>query len=146
MFDWMATLVVGNPWKAAMLVIAPMMRGRPMFRTWIALFGASVATFFVHAPLGYLAIDAIAASIVVARPSGLAQKAIGVLFVCMVLFDLGFYLSPQADSDLFRTILTGIGWLQWLILGAWAGHDLLGRYRNWNSGVDCPPHTVQRRV
>jgi hypothetical protein len=126
-----------------MLVIAPFMRGRPMLRTWAALLGASVATYWVHTPLGYLAIDAVAAALVVARPSGLAQKAIGALFVCMVLFDLGFYLSPQFNGELFRAILTGIGWVQWLILGAWAGHDTWGRYRNWSNPALYPYHARQ---
>jgi hypothetical protein len=146
MVDWLIQTLTSAPWKVAMICIAPFMRGRPMLRTWVALFAASVATYFVHTPLGYLVIDAVAASLIVARPSGLAQKAIGALFVSMVLFDLGFYLSPQADENLFRTVLTGIGWIQWLILGAWGGYDLLGRYRDWNSGVDRPPVAHQRRI
>lgn len=120
-------------WKVAMMMLAPFLRGRPMLRTWAALFGASLSTFWIYTPLGYLLVDAVAAAIVVARPSGLAQKSIGALFVCMVLFDLGFYLSPQADVALFRAVLTGIGWVQWLILGAWTGHDAWGRYRNWSN-------------
>jgi hypothetical protein len=141
-----------------MLVIAPFMRGRPMLRTWAALLGASVATYWVQTPLGYLAIDAVAAAIVVARPSGLAQKAIGALFVCMVLFDLGFYLSPviadflnqfgfrlseQADVELFRAVLTWIGWVQAAILAGWLGHDAWGRYRNWSNPTLYPHHARQ---
>ena len=146
MIEWSVNAVTNAPWKVAMILIAPFMRGRPMLRTWIALFGASIATFWIYGPLGYLVIDALAASIIVARPSGLAQKAIGALFVCMVLFDLGFYLSPQANGELFRTVLTVIGWGQWLILGAWAGHDLLGRYRNWSDAPYHPPDIEQRRI
>lgn len=114
-----------------MLMLSPLMRGRQKLRTWGAVFGASLATYFVQDPVGYLAIDAIAAAIVVARPSGLPQKAIGGLFVFMLMFDLGFVLSPHKGWDLFVALSTAVGWVQWLILGAWAGHDAWGRYRNW---------------
>lgn len=126
-------------WNYAMFAIAPLMRSKPMLRTWLALSGASAAAWLVNDVTAFIAIDAVAAAIVIARPSGLPQKLIGALFVCMVLFDLGFYLSPQADGALFVSVLTFIGWVQWLILGAWAGHDLMGRYRNWSDAPYRPP-------
>ena len=129
-----------------MLTTGMFLQSRPMLRTWAALFGASIAAFWIYSPLGYLAIDLIAASLIVARPSGLAQKAIGALFVCMVLFDLVFYLSPQADVELFRATLTGISWVQWLILGTWIGHDTWRRYHNWSNATGSIPYSGQRRV
>jgi hypothetical protein len=133
-------------WKLAMLALAPFLRGRQKQRTWVAMFGASVATYFVHDPVGFLAIDAIAAAIVVARPSGLPQKAIGGLFVWMMMFDLGFLLSPHAGWDLFFTLSTGLGWFQWMILAGWEGHDAWRRYRNWSDAVDRPPPAYEGRV
>ena len=118
-------------WKLAMLALAPLMRGHEMLRTWLAMFGASVAALLVQDVVAYIAIDAIAGAIVMARPSGLAQKAIGALFVLMVMFDLGFYLSPHADWGLFASALSAVGWVQWVILGAWSGHAAWGRYRGW---------------
>lgn len=112
-----------SEWKVAMLFLIPMLRGREMLRTWTVMFVASLATFVIHGPVGYMGIDAVAAAFIMARPAGLAQRLIGALFVVMLMFDLGFYLSPGADGTLFRNILTGIGWVQWLILGAWTGHD-----------------------
>jgi len=135
-----------SEWKLAMLMLSPFMRGKQKLRTWLAVAGASVATFFVTDPVGYLAIDAIAAAVVVARPSGLPQKAIGGLFVFMMMFDLGFVLSPHAGWDLFASLSTAVGWVQWMILGAWAGHDALGRYRNWADPHHGSPPAVERRV
>ena len=132
-------------WEMAMLGLAPLMRGHQMLRTWLAVMGASVATYFVHDPMGYMAIDAIAAAIVMARPSGLAQKAIGALFTLMVLFDLGFYLSPQHGWDLFVSALSFVGWVQWLILVGWVGHDAFRRYRGWASPPDRVPAPYKGR-
>lgn len=110
-----------------------------MLRTWIAMFGASVAAYWVQDVVAYIAIDAICAALIMARPSGVAQKAIGALFVLMVMFDLGFYLSPQTDWGSFAGALTATGWVQWCILLGWTGHDAWGRYRNWANALDSPP-------
>lgn len=116
-------------WKWAMLALLPLLRGREMQRTWAVMFVASLATFVIHGPVAYMAIDALAAALIMVRPAGLAQRMIGALFVVMLMFDLGFYLSPGADGNLFRSILTGIGWVQWLILGVWTSHDLWRHHR-----------------
>ena len=116
-----------------MLALLPFIRGKEMARTWAAMICASLATFIIHTPVGYMAIDAIAAAVIMARPAGLAQRLIGALFVLMLMFDLGFYLSAQSDPALFYAVLTGIGWVQWLILGAWTGHDF---WRNHRVGSD----------
>lgn len=133
-------------WNYAMIALAPLLRGNQMRRTWVAMFGASVATYFFHGVTAFIAIDAIAAALVIARPSGLAQKAIGALFVCMLLFDLGFYLSPQENVDLFRAILIGIGWFQWFILLGWTGHDYWRRYRDWSDAPYSPPAALEGPV
>lgn len=133
-------------WKLAMLALAPFLRGRQKLRTWAAMFGASVATYFIHDPVGYLAVDAIAAAVVVARPSGLAQKAIGGLFIWMMMFDLGFLLSPHAGWDLFVGLSTALGWFQWMILAGWEGHDAWRRYRDWAYPLHGAPPAYQRRI
>lgn len=105
-----------------------------MVRTWAVMFAASMATFVIHSPVGFMAIDALAAAFVMVRPAGLPQRLIGALFVGMLMFDLGFYVSTKADPALFYSILTGIGWLQWAILAAWSGHDI---WRNHRVGADA---------
>jgi hypothetical protein len=129
-----------------MLMIAPLMRGHEMLRTWVAMFGASIGALLVQDVVAYIAMDAICAAIVMARPSGLAQKAIGALFVLMVMFDLGFFLSPRADWGLFASSLSLVGWTQWAILGAWAGHDAWGHYRSWSDAPDRIPAAYKGRV
>jgi hypothetical protein len=133
-------------WNYAMLAIAPFMRGKPMLRTWVALSAASFLSWHSTDLTAWIAIDAIAAAIVVSRPANLPQKLIGALFVCMVLFDLGFYLSPQADSGLFIAVCTAIGWLQWAVLAGWTGNDAWRRFSDWNSVGDRPPDTVERHI
>lgn len=135
-----------SEWKLAMIVLAPMMRGRQMLRTWAAVMGASVAAYFVQDIVAYMAIDAIAAAVVMARPAGYAQKAIGAIFVSMLMFDLGFFLSPHNGWDLFLLASTVAGWVQWLILGAWAGHDAWGRYYRWSYPSHGLPPPVPRRI
>lgn len=126
-------------WKLAMLMIAPFMRGHEMLRTWLAMFGTSIGALLVQDVVAYIAIDAVCAAIVMARPSGLAQKAIGALFILMVMFDLGFFLSPRADWGMFANSLSVVGWVQWAILGVWAGHDVWGYYRGWSHAADRIP-------
>lgn len=133
-------------WKAAMLMLTPFMRGRQMLRAWVAMFGASVAAYFVRDPVAYIAIDAIAAALVMARPSGLPQRAIGALFVLMLMFDLGFYLSPQANPGLFYMVLMALGWGQWAILAGWTGHDAWRNYRGWADPVGNPSVAHERTV
>ena len=135
-----------NAWDVAMLGLAPFMRGRQMLRTWVAVMGASVATFWVHDPIGYMAIDAIAAALVMARPSSLPQRAIGALFTLMVIFDLAFYLSPQNNFDLFVSALTFLGWVQVAILAGWTGYDAWGHYLRWADPRRGAPTAYQRRV
>jgi len=133
-------------WEVAMLMLAPLMRGRQKLRTWVAVFGASAATYFVHDPLGYFVIDAVATLIVLARPAGLPQKAIGLMFVFMMCFDFGFMFSPRYGEGLFISASVFLGWVQFLILGAWEGHDRLRRYRDWSSGLDGSQLRDQRRI
>lgn len=125
-----------------MLAIAPLMRGNQMLRTWVAMFGASVLAWMVQDVVVYIAIDAICAAIIMARPSGLPQKTIGALFTLMVMFDLGFFLSPSADWSLFAGALSAVGWVQWAILVGWTGHDFWRDYRNWSNALDRPPPPI----
>lgn len=127
-----------------MLLIAPIMRQKPMLRTWAAMFGASIAALYSPSLAGYMVIDGIAAAIIMSRPAGLPQRAIGALFALMMVFDLGFYLSPQQGWDLFVAASTAIGWVQWAILGVWAGHDAWGRYIRWSDPRNGIPPPVQR--
>lgn len=111
-------------WKVAMVLLLPFIRGYQKTWAWLVLIGASLSTYVVTSTVGYMAIDAIAAALIMAtKPSNLPQRLIGALFAGMLMFDLGFYLSPQASPEFFRFNLVVLGWLQWAVLGAWIIHD-----------------------
>jgi hypothetical protein len=129
-----------------MLGLSPFMRGHQMARTWLALMGASLATFIVHDPVGYFVIDACAAALVMSRPSSIPQKMIGALFTLMALFDIGYVLSPQSDWGLFTSTLRFVGWVQWAVLAGWVGHDIVGRFLRWSGPARGAPAAFQRRI
>lgn len=118
-------------WFLAMLAIAPAMRGWQMWRTWAALAGASAAAWIVPDIVAYVIIDLIAAAIVVRHPRGLAQKAIGWLFVSMLLFEVGFILSPQNNPMTMWQIGVVLGWAQWGLLLSWGLYDRVGLPDSW---------------
>lgn len=133
-------------WKLAMLMLSPFMRGRQMLRVWIVLMGASIAAHFANSITAFMAIDAVAAALVLARPAGLPQRLIGALFAWMLFMDLGFYLSAREGWGLFLEASSAAGWVQWAILGAWSGHDAWRNYRGWADAPYRPPSAYERRV
>jgi hypothetical protein len=124
-------------WVMAMAGLLPfilLQRGkRPVHkvRVWLALLGASAAAWAVTPAIGYvpvlayIAIDTAAGLIVLARPAGVAQKAIGFLFATMVLFHIGvFWAGPQHAGSTYFAFQTAAGWAQLLVLLGWSGHDV----------------------
>lgn len=146
-------------WKLAMIAITPLLAWNlilvraswrkvlhcPRLRTWVALFSASLATSVMPSVGAYVAIDIIAGAIVLRHPAGLAQRMIGFLFVCMVLFELGYLLSDQQQTAFLVTGLTGIGWMQWAILALWGTCDAVG-YCLGSNGAGGRPVVVERRL
>lgn len=122
MLEWLTA------WKLALLAVLPFLRSEGMLRTWAAMMGGSLATFTFHSPESWFIIDAISAAIVLRPLAGLMQKAIGICFVGMMFFSLGFIIGGQADPALYRMALTGAGWVQWALLLGWTIHDVLGPY------------------
>lgn len=114
-------------WFAAMFAVVPLMRGGAQWRTWLALTGASVLAWLFPFVGAFIAIDAAAGALVSRRPAGLAQRAIALLFVGMLCFEVGFILSPGMNGDVVRSAGIALGWAQWLLLLTWGLHDFLGR-------------------
>lgn len=114
-----------TPWKLAMIVIAPLMHKAPKLRAWLAVFASSVlAWLFALKPEYYLAIDVACGALVLAKPAGVAQKAIGLIFANMALIDAGYIVSPQADQGiLYYWLMLILGWVQFAILAAWGAYD-----------------------
>lgn len=138
-------------WKLAMLALLPLMAARrrvswlqfltsPMVRTWCALFGASVATYFATTPESYFIIDGLAAAVVLRPKAGCAQRAIGALFASMMVFDLGFILGGENAPTLYLMGLTGMGWAQWAFMALWIGHDFFGHsLARWRAARNPAP-------
>lgn len=85
--------------------------------------GAALAASMLPYISAFVAIDIIAAAIVLRHPLGIAQRLIGVLFVGMVFFELGFLISEGHQQALMLSGLSGLGWAQWAILAAWGMYD-----------------------
>ena len=134
-----------QPWHIAMLCIAPLMLGREKTRVWMVMLCASIATYVAWGPVWFMAIDLIAASVVLAKPRGLAQRAIGGVFAAMVLHSLGFFLSPQDGSAQYVTALSALGWVQWLILAIWGLVDGWRNIGSWFGAYERLSDLVARR-
>lgn len=105
-------------------------------RAWIVLFGACILGRSVGYPdavpveVVWAVIDAIAGLIVLWPPKGEAQRAIGLLFVGMLLVDLGFFVSgwlQPGPRDYFGVahFQSFLGWIQWACLFSWGVGDAL---------------------
>lgn len=126
-----------SEWKTAMVVILPLMLERRAVtawtklisyqkpRAWFAVFLSSLlAVLFPLSPAAYLAIDLFCGGLVIARPAGSAQKAIGLIFTMMALIDCGYIISPQADHGiLYYEVMVILGWAQFAILLLWGSYD-----------------------
>lgn len=109
-----------------MLCIVPLMWGGAKPRAWAAVMASSVLAFMVGAldPRAYLLIDLVCGALVLARPAGCFQRAIGGLFAMMLLFDVGYIISPKLDGGMqYYTGLAALGWLQFALLAVWGAHD-----------------------
>lgn len=115
-----------QPWHWAMLALLPLLLGPHRLRTWAALMGASVAAHLLPAMSveWYIAIDAVAGTVVMRHPVGCAQRAIGALFALMVLYSVGFMVADNpAGASVYLDAHTITGWVQWGCLAAWGLHD-----------------------
>jgi len=114
-----------QPWHWAMLMLVPLILDKVRGRVWAVLVLGSIASHVLaFDPKAYLAIDLVCGYLVLRKPAGLAQKAIGLLFAGMAIIDIGYIFSPQADEGmLLYQVLTAIGWLQFAIMAVWGSHD-----------------------
>lgn len=113
-------------WKWSMLAILPLMYGRwQRLRTWGAVFASSMLAWLLPLqPDAYIVIDLLCGALVLTKPAGLAQRAIGLLFAAMLIVDVGYRISPQLDGGvLYYWALSILGWMQWAVLACWGAHD-----------------------
>ena len=104
-------------------------------RTWAALFCSSLAGWFAVSfsggvpVLSFIIIDILAGVIVLARPAGLAQRAIGLCYGVMILSHIGYkiallWFNGVVSSTSYEAFMTFAGWAQLVILTAWSGWDV----------------------
>ena len=114
-------------WHFAMLGIIPLMGSRQRMRCWVTMLAASAAAWLIGAaaPIPYMFIDLVGGLVILTRPYGIGQRAIGMVFAMMAIFDAGYLLSPQVDNgQLYTEALTFLGWVQFSILTIWGLHDV----------------------
>ena len=114
-----------SDWKLAMICLLPLVLSPAKLRTWGALLGASLAAMFVPFLGAFVAIDLIAAALVLKHPTNCAMRAIGALFVGMVFFELGFLFSSGNQNELLMASLQVMGWMQFAILLSWGLYDTI---------------------
>lgn len=132
-----------SDWKLAMLLILPFIVWQAKFamvRTWAALMVNSLLAGLFPVVAAFIVIDGLSAAVVLRRPMGLAQRAIGLLFAGMVLTHVGFLLSPQASGLLHWQANMLIGWLQFGCLFLWGAFNAVefvaGRLRSGARALD----------
>lgn len=132
-------LAVGSPKRICGIAIPWGQRGR----TWSVMIGASmIAMLFESAAIWpFMAIDAVAAAIVLKRPRGEYQRAIGLLFVSMMFLHVGFYLACRMQPGPHDFVGYAewnrlLGWMQWACLLSWGIRDAFRRLhgRSGDSG------------
>ena len=148
MIDWAQT-----NWVAAMVAIAVFVAAHPLvspgagfraLRCWVALMAASLAAWLVTPATGqipviqYIAIDFMAAVLVLWNPARIEQRRIALLFAAMIASHIGLAAYRLAPADLGWTAMipaahmlnmlnSYLGWLQLALLAVWSGGDV-GRY------------------
>lgn len=104
-------------------------------RTWAALFLSSLAALFASHQIAdwdslvasYMLIDGLAAWVVLIRPAGAAQKAIGLCYFVMILSHIGLVsasLGGRVDTASYDSLQGALGWAQFAILCLWSAWDV----------------------
>ena len=125
-------------WHLGMLALLPFMGSGPKARTWAALMCAGVTPWLLPAMAvpAYIVIDAIAGAVVLRRPAGFTQRAIGACFALLVMFHVGFLMSHTGgDTAMYYQANVVTGWAQFILLAAWGlsdvGKAILHRFGHW---------------
>lgn len=117
---------ITDPWflsLAALFLLS--LTSRQKTRTWAAIAIGSVLAWFLPpvSVAGYLVLDTLSAALVLRKPAGLTQRAIGLLFAIMILVHAGFAISDQRGWSLYYSLQEAVGWLQLSCLFAWGAYD-----------------------
>lgn len=117
-------------WQLAMILTFPLCLHPSRLRTWGAMLASGMlghlASSFYAAPVVlFVAIDTLAALVILARPKGTAQQYIGLVYVGMICSHIGYvFASNPLAITVYYQLLTAAGWLAWGILLAWGAGDV----------------------
>jgi hypothetical protein len=131
------------PWLVAMMVASVLLgltgnlkqKGLAwgsMFFAW--LFGMLAITawgFYPPPVIAFMFIDGLAARIVLSRPRSLGQQLVGLGFIMMLAWHIGFYFTDMSGVKLYLEVQLYIGWIQWGVLMAWGGIDAGKAFGVW---------------
>jgi hypothetical protein len=147
-------------WFVAMLAVLAFMLmqracdGWPVhkLRTWASMFASSALAWSIpymsltSIVACFIVIDTMAGFVVMVRPAGAAQKAIGFLYFIMILQHIAVAIASlkgPVNTASYEAGLTFAGWSQFAILLAWSGWDVGGfalhRLGRWWSGHSSAP-------
>lgn len=98
-----------------------------------------LASSFQAAPiLAFVAIDVLAAMVILSRPKGTAQHYIGCVYVAMIISHIGYiFASNPLAITVYYQLLTAAGWLAWFILLCWGAGDV-GKRAGARLGLHWP--------
>ena len=111
-------------------------------RAWVAMFGAWLFGMMAIEALGYypppvvafMIIDGLAARVVLMRPRSLGQQLVGIGFVMMFAWHVGFYFTDMTGVNLYLKVQLWLGWIQWGVLMVWGGADAGKAFGLWPWG------------
>jgi hypothetical protein len=112
-------------YPALVVVLALCCTAEAKMRTWSALAISSLFGWFLP-PLAigsYIIVDTLAAALVLRSPAGVAQRLVGLGFAGMILFHVGYVISPQTNWQEYYRAQEFVGWVQLLLLGVWGVRD-----------------------
>ena len=100
-----------------------------VFANWVAGTVFALATDITDGWWFSLAIDAVAAAVILYRLSNQWQVALGLTYCLQIVMHLASGLLNSADAWHYYSALTAIAWLQLLLIGGWSGDVWLRRPR-----------------
>lgn len=131
-------------WHAGMLALLPVLwagarartswAARAKVHTWVALMVAGCIPWLLPAMAvpAYIGVDAVAGAIVLRRPAGCAQRAIGACFALLVMFHVGFLASYAPGNEyMYYQANTATGWAQFALLAVWGLADAGKAVLHW---------------
>ena len=120
------------------------LRNVRMARVWLVFAGATLAAWAYQSIPFYIAVDLIAAAIVLAKPRCVWQKLIGVIILTMATLGLGFmisevafawgYVSSTPNQAALWDVYMWLSYFELAVFFLWGGHDAMGRFIGYSSG------------